>query len=498
MADNTPDVAATGGQDLSGQPIEKELAASVGDGRDITRPWLGAFLPAMTQDPVLLLRGGGDYKLYEQVLLDNQVQSTLQQRRLALTSREWEVSPGGDAPIDEEAAEWMQTQIDTLRWRSIVDKMHYGLYYGVAVAECMYGIDGRYVTLADIKVRNRRRFNFSMAGALRLKTMATLMGETMPPRKFWTFCTGADHDDEPYGLGLAHWLYWPVFFKRNGMKSWLIFLEKFGMPTAKGEYPAGATSDQKAALLNAASAIQRDSAIIVPQGMMLGLVEAARSGTADYKSLYDAMNEAITKTVLGQIMTSEAAGGQYKGDIQMDVRQDIVKADSDVLGESFTLGPGTWLTAWNFPGAKPPIVKCKVDEGEDQDKIAARYVDLSTIGFRPTLKKVQQDFGPEMTDLGMPAAKPPSPAPVADFDESGEGEDTIDTQADAAADSWQPIMEPFVQPIQDLIDSCADEREFLAKLPGVLHDMRAGPLVQKMAIATFKARGLGDGTATPV
>jgi hypothetical protein len=52
----------------------------------------------------------------------------------------------------------------------------------------------------------------------------------MPERKFWTFSAGAATDDEPYGLGLGHFLYWPVFFKRNDIKFWLIFLEKFAAP----------------------------------------------------------------------------------------------------------------------------------------------------------------------------------------------------------------------------------------------------------------------------
>lgn len=43
-------------------------------------------------------------------------------------------------------------------------------------------------------------------------------------------------------MGLAHYLYWPTFFKRNGIKFWLIFLEKFGMPTAAAKLPPGQKS----------------------------------------------------------------------------------------------------------------------------------------------------------------------------------------------------------------------------------------------------------------
>ena len=63
--------------------------------------------------------------------------------------------------------------------------------------------------------------------------------DLMPDRKFWTISTGAEHSDEPYGVGLARSLYWPVWFKRNNVQFWLIFLEKFGMPTVAALVNAG-------------------------------------------------------------------------------------------------------------------------------------------------------------------------------------------------------------------------------------------------------------------
>ncbi|WP_449423647.1 phage portal protein family protein, partial [Rhodanobacter lindaniclasticus] len=57
-----------------------------------------------------------------------------------------------------------------------------------------------------------------------------------------------------------------MLFKRNGLKFWLIFLEKFGMPTGVGKYDATATDGEKAKLLQAVRAIQTDSGMIIPKG----------------------------------------------------------------------------------------------------------------------------------------------------------------------------------------------------------------------------------------
>lgn len=55
----------------------------------------------------------------------------------------------------------------------------------------------------------------------------------------------------PYGLGLAHQLYWPVFFKKQGLGFWLRALEKFGAPTGMGVYPAGSDKATQEKLLRA-------------------------------------------------------------------------------------------------------------------------------------------------------------------------------------------------------------------------------------------------------
>ncbi|MBE0328447.1 DUF935 family protein, partial [Klebsiella pneumoniae] len=277
--------------------------ASTGDGRDITRPWIGAL--ALSDDSVLQHRGAPDLKIYREVLSDDEVKSAFSQRQDALISREIKVEAGGERPIDIAAADAMRQQIESLGFDRITRLMHYGVFYGYAVSELIYGVRDNLLWIDDIKVRDRRRFRFSPKGELRLLTPQNMMaGEPCEGPYFWSFSTGADHDDEPYGLGLAHWLYWPTFFKRNDIKFWLIFLDKFGMPTVAGKHPEGATQEQKRNLLALTRAISTDSGVIMPEGMSVELMSAARSGAADYQAMYNAMNEAIRRVTVGQISSS--------------------------------------------------------------------------------------------------------------------------------------------------------------------------------------------------
>ncbi|MDF5964366.1 DUF935 family protein [Pseudomonas aeruginosa] len=116
-----------------------------------------------------------------------------------------------------------------------------------------------------------------------------------------------------------------MYFKAQRTEFWLTFLEKFGMPTAVGH--SGRTPRQrKAKLLAATQAIQTDTGVIMPEDMLVELLEASRSGTADYKILHDTMDETIAKVTLGQVASSQGTPGRLgNDDLQADVRLDLVK-----------------------------------------------------------------------------------------------------------------------------------------------------------------------------
>lgn len=480
-------------QDPNKTNIRPDLGeiATTQDGRDITRGFLGPLL--ISQDQVLRI-AGGDLRYYEEVLRDDQVMSTFQQRRLAVISVPWEVQPGGPALKDRKAAEFLSEVLGRIGFDSLTEKMLMGVFLGYSVAECLWAYDGQHITLDRIKVRKARRFRFAPDETLRMLTFANMWeGEVLPPRKFWAFSCGADNDDEPYGLGLAHWLYWPVFFKKNGIKLWLKFLDKFAQPTAKGVYPHGSDQADIDRLLSALSAISTDTGIAIPEGMAIELIEAARSGTVDYATLHDRMNQAISKVVLGQMMTSEAVGGHNKAEVQMQVRQDLVRADADLICDSFSRTVAAWLTEWNFPGAAVPRLRRVIEEPEDLKANSERDLSLFQMGFRPTMKYVSEKYGGEWTDIGAP--KPAAPAaPQArapEFAEAVPAPDELETLADDLAGDWERVTSPVIEPILSLAAECQDYAEFQRLLPAVIGKMDPAALTELLAQGQFAANVWG-------
>jgi phage gp29-like protein len=470
--------------------------ATTRDGIDITRGYTGPLLPPT--DKLLRLRGHGSLEIYESVHSDPKVMSTFRDRRNAVVQCEWCVDPASDRRVDKKAADHLSAQLQRVGFDRVTDMMMFGVFYGVAVAEIIYGIEGGLVVWDAIKVRNRQRFRFSSGerAELRMLTQENMFeGVQLPPAKFWHYATGADNDDDPYGIGLAHWCYWPVLFKRNGIKFWLTFLEKFAAPTTIGRFENSATSAaDQARLLAAVQAVRTDSGIIYPKGMEIELLEASRSGSIDYKALHDVMDETIAQTVVGQTASTKGTPGKLGNEnLQQDVRMDLITADADLICESLNQGPVRWLTRWNFPDADPPRVYRVTDPPDDLNLLAERDNKIRQMGFKPTLQYVTTTYGGEWEEsepppqFGVPTGQPP-----ARFAAGGaihESPLPIDAQSDALATEAAPAWKATLAHVQQLVDNATSLSGLRDALLAAYADLPTEKLGEVMALA-FTAANL--------
>ncbi len=392
---------------MAGKPRLGELAKA-----DHGVRLASAYTATLMDNPDSVLKERGrDMKIYDEILRDDQVKPTFQQRRLAVIQSEWTVEPASESSQDKAAAEFIKEQLTHIRFDGITDKMLYGLLYGYAVGECMWAYDGSRIVLDDIKVRDRSRFVFDVDGNLRLIKAGEPHPVKLPDQKFWVFSTGANHSDNPYGLGLGHYLYWPTFFKRNDIKFWLIFLEKFGQPTAMAKLPPGQAEDprEREKALQVLDAIQVDSGIVVPDNILVELLEAARHGTADYEALAERMDRAISKVVLSQTMTTDDGSSLSQAQVHEAVKQSVIKSDADLICESFNGQVVRWLTAWNFSNANPPRVWRNTEPEEDLLQRAERDNKISTLGYEPTEEYIEEVYGPGWRKKPEPMSQPIAP-----------------------------------------------------------------------------------------
>lgn len=390
-------------------------------------------------DPILRARGATrGLALYDEVERDPQVGCELGKRRMALLGREWDITAGAEDPRAVAAADLVKRALAGARFNQAVEKLLDAILKGLAVCEVMWvrraapggGVE---IVPAELRGRDPRRFRPMLppqgvvppegepppAFQLRLLSRDNpTEGDPLPERKFVAHRFGARYEN-PWGLGLGARLFWPVFFKRQGIGFWLSALEKFGQPTALGKYPAGASADDQAKLLDALQAIASEAGVIVPEGMAVQLLEANRVGTFDsYEGLARYMDEDISKVILGQTLTTSAgaSGSRALGQVHNEVRLELTKGDADLLSDTLNGSLLRWIVDLNMPGYAAtglayPSLWWDVSEPEDLAARADRDTKVKQLGYRPTDDYVRETYG-EGWERDAPAPPPPPSRPA--------------------------------------------------------------------------------------
>ncbi len=168
------------------------------------------------------------------------------------------------------------------------------------------------------------------------------------------------------GTGQApdSFLFWPVFFKRNGLAFWAAFAERYGGPTVLGKYPSFMEADKVEALLASVSDMSQKTAIVAPIETEIQLLEAAKTGSIDtYERLLRYMDEEISKAVLGETLTTSIGdkGSYAASQTHNGVRMELIKSDADLLSATLNATLMTWLAEFHFPGANPPRIWRRVE-----------------------------------------------------------------------------------------------------------------------------------------
>ncbi len=439
------------------KPIENEIATTSKD-LDIFGGWLNLL---ENPDPVLSTEAKGKgIKLYDEIARDPHAASVLQTRYLAVVGKEWSMTPAESGvrigrPIKETQEQKIANFVEQVLCGCNFDQMRMELLqailYGYYGTEIMWTIRDGNIVIDRFLGKHARRFCFNMDREPRLLTPASMIeGEILPDRKFLIFQYG--DSDNPYGKGLGQKLWWMTWFKKNGIKFWVIFMEKFGMPTPVGKYPPQA-KEQRAKLLEAIDAIRTETGVVIPDTMAIEYLEAARQGDGSYLAACEYFDRQISKAVLGQTLTTEigSTGSYAASQTHNDVRQDIIEADADLLDACLNKALIPWIVDYNFPGVvsypklvtnagtKPdlearsridktlsvdiglPITKTyfyetygipEPEEGEEIVEKSSPLIGMGLTGSEPAFSEGQKKYAPEqqsverLVESAMVKAKP--------------------------------------------------------------------------------------------
>lgn len=460
--------------DAKGKPIMQEIATTRKD-IDI---FSGYIKRLENPDPVLRSQAGGKgLKLYDEVDQDPHAGAVLQTRYLSVIGRDWDIIPGksgtqrgrpSSTTREDQIADFVKETLEDCNFDQARAELLQGVLYGFYNVEVMWRVTDKGITVRKLIGKHPRRFSFTEERELRLLTPSNMIdGEEVPDRKIITFTYG--DSDNPYGKGLGRKLWWPVWFKKNGIKFWLVFLEKFGMPTTVGKYPPGTSKEMQDKLYEAIDAIHSETGVIIPDGMAIDLMEAARSGKVTYETICEYMDKQMSKAVLGQTGTTEGTPGRLGNEeAQNDVRQDILEADADLLDACLNETLIKWLVDYNYPGvtdypkirthaAPKPDLK---ERSEIDERLATRIgLPVSKKYFYETYNVPEPDEGEEVVEPNLRTAEPQDSRTTeglngefADRLRERFSQEDVDNLARAGAKSAGEAVEAMLGPVLDMIE----------------------------------------------
>jgi len=229
--------------------------------------------------------------------------------------------------------------------------------FGFQPIEVVWEVRNGLVVPLKVEAKPQEWFCFDKENNLRLKTRENFYeGTIVPERKF--LCP--QHNPtyaNPYGEKLLASVFWPVTFKKGGIKFWVSFAEKYGMPWALGKIPRQTLEAEAFRLRDALENMVQDGVAVFDDACSVELVEStSKSQSADvYAQLVNFNNDEISKAILGQTLTTQIGDvGSYSASkVHALVRDDILSGDIRLVERTLNQLI-EWIVAFNYPSSAVP------------------------------------------------------------------------------------------------------------------------------------------------
>ena len=448
-------------------------------------------------DPdIVLKKQGKDIRIYKELLCDPHVFACTQSRKAGVLSLDWEINRGLDKDQNAEDVENLLKKLDIQKLMSdILDATQFGFQ----PLEIIWKRDkSGHIMPERVTAKPPEWFCFDDDNNLKFRTKENYYGEIVPNKKFLLAQNNPTYNN-PYGDRTLSRVFWNVTFKKGGLKFWVVFTEKYGMPHLIGKHPRGSTKEETNSLADMLEDMVQDAIAVIPDDSSIEIQEASKSSSAEiYEKLIDKMNTEISKAILGQTLTTEigSTGSYAASNTHMQVRQDIIDSDKKLV-EGVINQLIQWIYEINFANAEVPVFE--LYEPEDVDlTLAQRDKILSDTGVKFTKEYFIKNYGLEEEDFEIREdIIPPSP----NFKEFKEEEEKLVPGQAQIENLFKFITEgdlnkqaqSMLSPLIKLFESCENYEEAFELLTDKnLHSKQFEQTIQK-ALFLCELQGRSDG-----
>ena len=342
-------------------------------------------------------------------------------------------------------------------------------------------------------------FEYSPDNHLLFRREDSPEGEPVPDRKFVVARRRATYAN-PYGEAILAACFWPVIFKKNGLRFWNIFVEKYGMPFMLGTFKRGAQDSEKNSLLDALESMVQDAIGAIPEGSSVEMIErkGGGGGNQEFKGIAEYMDKQISQAILGQNLTSDVSSGSLAAaEVHEDVKEEIIGDDAKIV-ESFMNDVFKYIRDVNFPDSNYPKLTLESPKGVDKE-LSERDKNLKELGvdfnksyFQKVYKLEEEDF-----EVSKGESTPAATSSAANFNEKEEPEFNDQNAVDAFMNSFKAkemneFSEELLKPIFEIVKDSNDYAECMERIGNAYPQMSSDMIEATLGKALFVTESFGN------
>ena len=440
----------------------------------------GMLLP--NPDPILKAQGK-DITTYRDMQHDALIGSCIGRRRSSVLA----LDRGLDrAQAASSVTKAVQSMLDGLDLGTVISQMLDCSFFGYQPMEINWVYRGGLWCAKEVSAKPPEWFCFNADNELRFKTKnAPLFGIAVPDRKILLPRKNATYQN-PYGFAELSMCFWPLLFKKGGLKFWLSFTEKFGSAFMTGKLPRSATNEERAALLDSLEALIQDGVAVIPDDGSIEPKEiAGKAASADlYEKLVSHCSSEIAIALLGQNQPTQASSNKASAVSGLEVTKDLRDGDASIVAGSINQLI-SWFCLNNFGDVQPPVFSFW-DQKEQDTLQASRDKSNFEAGARFTNAYWQRAYGYLDGDLlpeGSGQLQPALPAKAVAFAENPQSVDPVQAESDALVQHGQLVWDGIVSQLEALVSSATSLAGLQKTLTEAYGGLDTDQLVKLMAAA---------------
>jgi len=454
----------------------------------------------------VLRKMGKQIDVYRELASDAHVKGCLRRRRGAVKAMERGFERG---QAKGRVAKNLEAIFADLPMQQIIEAACSGADYGYQPFEVLWSTGPGLKAPTEIVAKPPEWFGFDNDNKLRFKSRGNqISGEELPPMRFILARNNASYIN-PYGEADLASVFWPTTFKRGGLKFWVTFTEKYGMPWAVGKQPRTATKAEAESLAVDLDRMVRDAVAVIPDDSSVELLTVATSANAEmFEKLLHFCRSETSIALLGNNQSIEATANLASSQAAQAVEADLRDAMSEMVCEAINQLV-SWVVHVNWgEGTVAPRYELWEQEEVD-DKLAKRDETLTKAGAKFTNQYFTDAYGLNEGDLAeqqpepapgaaLPAAKPGKPGQPVEFAEGDLPADQAGLDAaieQLPAEALNQAMLTLLQPALDAIASAETAEGVRQALLDAYPKMDSSRLEALMHQAFFVADVWGSGNA---